>query len=87
MPNQEIHIHTHTGIDGIVHLDIPVGVVNQDIDLTISYSTPEKASPVDPELAEILAQAKPASDLSEHCGTVDLVEDPLAYQQRIRNEW
>ena len=36
--DQEIHIHTHTSNDGIIHLDIPVGIANQDIDLKISYS-------------------------------------------------
>lgn len=44
MSEQEIHIHTHTGSDGIAHihnLDIPVGIANQDIDITISYSAIE----------------------------------------------
>lgn len=86
MPNQEIHIHTHTDTDGIVHLDIPVGIINQDIDLTISYSIEEDAT-VDKSLAEILAQAKPASDLSEFSGVLELTEDPLEYQRRIRDEW
>ena len=85
MSNQEIHIHTHTDTDGIVHLDIPVGIVNKDIDITISYSIEE--TEVDTELAEILAQAKPASDLSEFSGVLELTEDPLEYQRRIRDEW
>jgi len=85
MSNQEIHIHTHTDTDGIVHLDIPVGIVNKDIDIAISYSIEE--TEVDTELAEILAQAKPASDLSEFSGVLELTEDPLEYQRRIRDEW
>lgn len=84
MPDREIHIHTHTNSDGIVHLDIPVGIVNQNIDLTVSYSI---SSQEDLELAEIIAHAKPASDLADYRGTLKLTEDPLAFQQRIRNEW
>ena len=38
MSEQELHIHTHIGSDGIAHLDIPIGIVNRDIDVTISYS-------------------------------------------------
>lgn len=39
--SDEIHIQTHTGSDGIVHLDIPLGIADQDIDLTVSYSISE----------------------------------------------
>ncbi len=84
MPDREIHIHTHTNNNGIVHLDIPVGIVNQDIDLTVSYSI---STQEDLELAEILAHSKPATDLADCRGTLELTEDPLAFQQRIRNEW
>ncbi|MEL6441706.1 MAG: hypothetical protein AAFQ80_20940 [Cyanobacteria bacterium J06621_8] len=87
MSQQKIHVHTHTGKDGMVHLDIPLGVVNQDVDLIISYATTDESSPADEELAEILAQAKPSSDLSEYRGTVNLTEEPLAYQQKVRDEW
>ena len=87
MSNQEIHIHTHTGVDGIVHLDIPVGIVNQDIDLTISYTSPKDNNSIDSEREQILANAKPASDLSEFRGVIELTEDPLEYQRRIRDEW
>ncbi|MEM7757932.1 MAG: hypothetical protein AAF298_07390 [Cyanobacteria bacterium P01_A01_bin.40] len=41
MSNQEIHIHTNTDVNGIVHLDIPVGIANHDIDVTVSYSIEE----------------------------------------------
>lgn len=86
MSNQEIHIQTNTGNDGIVHLDIPIGMVNQDIDLTISYSTSE-TSAEDEERKRILANAKPPSDLSEFRGVITLTEDPVEYQRRIRDEW
>lgn len=87
MSNREIRIQTHTGIDGILHLDIPVGISNQNLDVTVSYSTSVQDDTIDEELTEILANAKPATDLSEFCGTVTLAEDPLLYQQRIRDEW
>ena len=47
MSEQEIHIQTHIGSDGIAHLDIPLGIVDQDIDLTVSYalSEPEPEMP------------------------------------------
>ena len=84
MPDREIHIHTHTNDDGIVHLELPVGIVDRDIDLTVSYSI---STQEDLELAEILTYAKPASDLADCRGTLELTEDPLAFQQRIRDEW
>ena len=42
---------------------------------------------VDEELLEILANAKPASDLSEYSGTVALTVEPLDFQDSIRSEW
>jgi hypothetical protein len=30
---------------------------------------------------------KPATDLSQYRGVISLSEDPLIYQQRIRDEW
>ena len=84
MSEREIHIQTHTNDDGIVHLKLPVGIVNQDIDLTVSYSI---STQEDLELAEIIANAKPASDLADYRGTLELTEDPVAFQQRIRHEW
>ena len=128
MSEQELHIHTHTGSDGIAHirdLDIPVGIANQDIDITISYSAikaKQKAKRIpgidkgrfvipdnldsqdidmvvsgstsinsepedDAELEKLLAEAKPAIDMSEYCGVIQLKEDPLEYQRRIRDEW
>ncbi|MEL6912119.1 MAG: hypothetical protein AAGK10_19675 [Cyanobacteria bacterium J06555_3] len=87
MSKQEINIRTHTDADGTVNLDLPLGIVDQDIDLTVSYSTPAKNNQTDQELAEIIAQAKPASDLSEYCGVIELPVEPLEFQQSIRNEW
>ncbi|MEO0834451.1 MAG: hypothetical protein AAFY16_00320 [Cyanobacteria bacterium J06642_3] len=87
MSDKEIHIHTQTGADGMLHLDIPVGIVNENLEVTVSYSTLKRDDTADAELAEILANAKPASDLSESCGTITLTEDPLIFQQNIRNEW
>ncbi|XGV96679.1 MAG: hypothetical protein ACAF41_28640 [Leptolyngbya sp. BL-A-14] len=33
------------------------------------------------------AQEVHASDLNKFAGVIQLTEDPLAYQQRLRNEW
>ncbi len=38
-------------------------------------------------MLESAAEARPAPDLSPFQGTLTLTEDPLAYQQRMRNEW
>ena len=87
MSNQEIHIQTHTGSDGMVHLDIPTGIIDRDIELKISFATPEQDLPQDRELEEILAHAKPASNLAEYAGTITLTQDPLTFQKNIRSEW
>ena len=42
MSNQEIHIQVHTGSDGMVHLDIPTGIINEDIELKVSFQTLEQ---------------------------------------------
>ena len=87
MPNQEIQIQVHTDSDGMIHLDIPTDLVNQDILLKVSFATPEFSLPQDEELREILAHAKPASNLAEYAGTLTLTEDPLTFQKNIRSEW
>ena len=87
MSNQEIQIQVHTDSDGIVHLDIPTGLINQDIQLKVSFATTEQTFPQDEELQEILANAKPASNLAEYAGTLTLTEEPLNFQENIRSEW
>jgi hypothetical protein len=89
MSDQEIHIQTHTGSDGIVHLDmdIPTGAIDRDIQLTVSYKISAPDASPENDLQKILANAKPASDLAQYAGIITLTEDPLAFQERIRSEW
>ncbi len=87
MSNQEIEIQAQTGSDGMVHLDIPTGLINQDIQLKVSFTTPEPDLPLDEELQYIFANAKPASNLAEYAGSLTLTEDPLTFQKNIRSEW
>ena len=87
MPNQEIQIQVHTDSDGMIHLDIPTDLINQDIQLKISFETTQPSLSQDEELQEILAHAKPASNLAEYAGTLTLTEDPLTFQENIRSEW
>ncbi|MEM8718845.1 MAG: hypothetical protein AAGE84_05990 [Cyanobacteria bacterium P01_G01_bin.39] len=91
MSEQELYIQAHTGSDGIAHIDIdiPTGIVDQDIEVTVSYSTLKDSSlnSKDVELEQVLANAKPAIDMSKFCGVIRLTEDPLEYQRRIRDEW
>lgn len=46
MSDQEIHIQVHTGSDGMVHLDIPTGIINEDIELKVSFE------PVEPTITQ-----------------------------------
>ncbi len=87
MSDQEIHIQAHTGSDGMVHLDIPTGIINQDIQLTVSYEASEEKISQEDDLKEILDDIKPASRLSKYAGTLTLTEDPLTFQKNIRSEW
>ena len=84
MNNPEIYIHTHTDSDGIVHLAIPTQFINQELELKVILATPVAAISEDEELAEILTQAKSASNLIEYSGSINLSEDPLVFQQNIR---
>jgi predicted regulator of amino acid metabolism with ACT domain len=91
MSDQEIRIQAHTGSDGMVHLemDIPTGIINQDIQLTVSYKTSaEEISQISHKdnLKEIVENVKPASRLAQYAGTITLTEDPLIFQERIRSE-
>ena len=89
MSEQEIYIQTHTGSDGMVHLDmdIPTGIINQDIQLTVSYKVSGDGTLPKNHLKKILENAKPASRLAQYAGTITLTEDPLVFQERIRSEW
>jgi hypothetical protein len=89
MSDQEIQIQAHTGLDGMVHLDmdIPTGMIDQDIKLTVSYTISEKGTPQENDLKKILEDAKPASRLAQYAGTITLTEDPLIFQERLRSEW
>lgn len=87
MPNQEIQIQVHTDSEGMIHLDIPTDQIERDILLKISFEATESSFSQDEELQEILANAKPASNLAEYAGTLNLTEDPLTFQENIRSEW
>ena len=89
MSNQEILIEAHTGADGVVHLDMDIatGIIDQDIQLTVSYESSEKETSPEDDLKEILLDVKPATSLAKYAGTVTLTEDPLTFQERIRSEW
>lgn len=87
MPNQEIQIQVHTDSEGMIHLDIPTDQIDRDLQLKVSFTTPKPSLSQDEELQEILANAKPASNLAEYAGTLILTEDPLTFQENIRSEW
>ncbi len=89
MQEQKIYIKAHTDSNGIVHLDreISTGIIDRDVQLTVSY----EASPTEIEQQndpkKILGEIKPPSQLNQYAGTINLIEDPLTFQQRIRSEW
>ena len=89
MPEQKIYIKAHTDSDGVVHLDreISTGIINRDVQLTVSYEASPTEIEQQNELEEILGEIKPPSQLNQHAGTISLSEYPLAFQQRIRSEW
>ncbi|MGV2830804.1 hypothetical protein [Myxosarcina sp. GI1(2024)] len=51
MAEREIHIQAHTNTEGIVHLDIPTGIADRDIQLKISFSTAEGVTTPTKDLA------------------------------------
>ncbi|ELS02735.1 hypothetical protein Xen7305DRAFT_00024530 [Xenococcus sp. PCC 7305] len=89
MSDHEICIQAHTGSDGMVHLDmeIPTGIINQDIQLTVSYEAAEAENSREDDFKELIEDVKPASSLDKYAGTVTLSEDPLTFQERMRSEW
>ncbi|MEM7557229.1 MAG: hypothetical protein AAF378_24705, partial [Cyanobacteria bacterium P01_A01_bin.84] len=89
MPEQKIHIKAHTGSDGIVHLDreISTGIIDRDVQLTVSYEASATEIEQQNDLQEILGEIKPPSQLNQYAGTINLSEDPLTFQKRIRSEW
>ncbi len=42
MSHQEINISAHTNEEGIVRLNIPTGIIDQDIQLKVSFEVVEK---------------------------------------------
>lgn len=78
MLEQEFYIQTHTGSDGIAHIDISTGIADQDIEVMVSYSALEN-NQEEAERERILANAKPAMDMSKFCGVIKLSEDPVEY--------
>lgn len=87
MSEQEFHIHTHTGSDGIAHIDIPVGIVNRDIDVTISYSVSDST-----QEEKQLSPAEKAKAIREwaesHRRDLPLLSDEAISRESIySNEW
>ena len=68
MPNKEIQIQVQTDSEGMINLNIPTDLINQDLQLKISFEPTEAHIIQDEELESILAKAKPASDLADYCG-------------------
>jgi hypothetical protein len=82
MSDQEIHLQTHTGLDGVVHLDMDIltGMIDRDIQLTVSYKISAPDASPENDLQKILANAKPASDLGQYAGTITLTEAPSFFR-------
>lgn len=89
MSEQKIYIKAHTDSDGIIHLDreISTGIIDQDVQLTVSYEASSTEIEQQNDLKEILGEIKPPSQLDQYAETVNLSEDPLTFQKRIRSEW
>ena len=89
MPDQEISVSAHTGYDGTVHLDMELttSIINQDIQITVSYKESQELTLLEDDFQEILGEVQPASRLDKHAGSIALKEDPLTFQKRIRSEW
>lgn len=89
MPEQKIIIQAHTGSDGMINLamDIATGIINQDIQLTVSYEISEKETVPEDKFIDVVENIKPASNLAQYRKTITLNEDPLSFQERIRSEW
>lgn len=44
---QSITLHSHVGADGILHLDIPVGLTDAELEVTVTVQTVDSPSEVD----------------------------------------
>ena len=42
---QSIKLCSHVGADGILHLNIPVGITNKEIEVTVTYQQLEPSAP------------------------------------------
>ena len=66
-----------------IHRKIVVDENNKPLEVIISYDEWGKIEKIITKFAKIMTSEK----LSKYVGILNLKEDPLEYQKRIRNEW
>ncbi len=66
-----------------IHRKIVVDENNKPLEVIISYDDWEKIEKAIAEFSKTMTSEK----LSKYVGVLNLKEDPLEYQKKIRNEW
>ena len=67
-----------TGQDGILHLDIPIGVTDQDVEVLISYQLDQPAAALDLPLDRLYGICADDPIITDDQGISDTLDDELA---------
>jgi hypothetical protein len=73
-----VKVHQRVGQDGILHLDIPVGVVDRDVEVMVIYQTvqPESSGATSLEKLYSICADDPIS--IDRAGVTDTLDEDLA---------
>lgn len=71
-------VRQHVGQDGILHLDIPVGLSEQDVEVMVIYQPVQSLTTTEPSLAALYGICTDDPIILEDQGISEALDDELA---------
>ena len=75
---ESIRVRQHVGQDGILHLDIPVGLTEQDVEVTVIYQLIQPLVASERSLAELYGVCADDPITIDEQGISEALDDELA---------
>ena len=75
---ESIKVRQRTGQDGILHLDIPVGLADRDVEVMVIYQTVQSEIPTDLSLGDLYGICADDPISVDGSGVADALDEDLA---------
>lgn len=75
---ESIKVRQHVGQDGILHLDIPVGIIERDVEVMVIYQSVPSTTVTGRSLERFYGICADDPIILDNCGVSESLDDDLA---------